>query len=332
MNTNSRLELDRSIREARLNPLYLLIGVESYLRNAAARAIADAALRDTLLREFNESNFSLLTGAAQEAIAAAEQLPMMATRRVVRITDFDKLREADEEVLIRYINRPAESSVVVFVANDLDKRKKLTKTLLDNCLVVEFPPLKDGEAKAWAKSRLQELKANADSQVLNEIIALVGTDVQTLASELDKLTAAAINTGRITREMVAALIGRSRELSNFDLGDHLFAHDRKRAVETLHRLLQGGAEPVMLIGALAGNYHRLALAKDLLTRGSRDDVFRTVPMPFFKRDTFLATLERTDATKIALAIKRIAAADLAIKTSQATPRLQLEVLVCELAG
>ena len=332
MSTNSRLELDRSIREARLNPLYLLIGVESYLRNAAARAIADAALRDTLLREFNESNFSLLTGAAQEAIAAAEQLPMMATRRVVRITDFDKLREADEEVLIRYINRPAESSVVVFVANDLDKRKKLTKTLLDNCLVVEFPPLKDGEAKAWAKSRLQELKANADSQVLNEIIALVGTDVQTLASELDKLTAAAINTGRITREMVAALIGRSRELSNFELGDYLFARNRKRAVETLHRLLQGGAEPVMLIGAIAGNYHRLALAKDLLTRGSRDDVFRTVPMPFFKRDTFLATLERTDATKIAHAIKRIAEADLAIKTSQATPRLQLEMLVCELAG
>ena len=88
----------------------------------------------------------------------------------------------------------------------------------------------------------------------------------------------------------------------------------------------------MLIGAIAGNYHRLALAKDLLARGSRDDVFRTVPMPFFKRDAFLATLERTDATKIAHAITRIAAADLAIKTSQATPRLQLEMLVCELAG
>jgi DNA polymerase III delta subunit len=44
------------------------------------------------------------------------------------------------------------------------------------------------------------------------------------------------------------------------------------------------------------------------------------------------TLQRSDATKIARGIKLIADADLAIKTSQATPRLQLEMLVCELAA
>jgi len=332
MTTNSRLELDRSLREGRLGPLYLLLGNESYLRKVAARAISDSALSDSLLREFNESTFSLLSGNAREAIAAAEQLPMMAARRVVRITDFAKIREADEETLIRYLDEPNESSVVIFSANELDKRKKLSKTLLDKCAVVEFQPLKDGEAKAWLKSRLKELKVTADEQVLSEIITLVGTDVQTLFSELDKLATAAIDTGRITAELVAALISRSRELSNFQLGDHLIARNRKRALETLHRLLQGGAEPVMLIGAIAGNFHRLALAKDLLARGSRDDVFRAMPIPAFKRDAFLATLQRTDAARIAQAIQRIAAADLAIKTSQATPRLQLELLVCELAA
>jgi DNA polymerase-3 subunit delta len=273
-----------------------------------------------------------LSGNARETIAAAEQLPMMAARRAVRITDFGKLREADEEVLIRYVDRPNESSVVIFNANDLDRRKKLSKTLLDKCAVVEFQPLKDGEARAWLKSRLKELKVTADEQVLSEIIALVGTDVQTLFSELDKLAIAAIDAGRITGELVADLVVRSRELSNFELGDHLIARNRKRALETLHRLLEGGAEPVMLIGAMAGNFHRLALAKDLLSRGSRDDVFRTVPLPAFKRDAFLATLQRTDASRIAQAIQRIAAADLALKSSQATPRLQLEMLVCELAG
>jgi DNA polymerase-3 subunit delta len=327
----SRTELERSLK-SELRPLYLLVGPEIYLRRAAAQAITDAALSGTLLREFNESSFSLFTESVQSAIAAAEQLPMMSERLVVRIRDFARLREADEEMLIRYLNNPAPSTVMVFTADDLDKRKKSTKVLLDVCTVVEFPPLKDAEAKAWAKTRLKELKISADDQVLSEIIRLVGTDVQTLSNELDKLASAAATTGRITPDLVEELIGRSRELSNFELADHLLAGNRKRALETLHRLLEDGAEPVMLVGLIAGNYHRLALGKYLFARGGREEVFRNISLPPFKRDSYISTLQRSTAEKIARGLQLTAATDLAIKTSQATPRLQLEMLVCELAG
>lgn len=332
MKSISRIELERSLKAGRLDCLYLLTGCEGYLRDFAARAITDRALSETLLREFNESSFSLMSGGANAALAAADQLPMMSNRRVVRISDFGKLREADEDLLIRYLSNPSPSTVVIFNTADLDKRKKLTKALLDKCLVVEFPALKDGEAKAWIKTRLRELKLTADENALTEIIILAGTDVQTLFSEVDKLASAAATTSRITVEMVDDLIGRSREHSNFELADHLLSRNRRRALETLHRLLGGGAEPVMLIGLIASNYHRLALARDVLNRGSREDVFRTVPMPFFKREAFLATLRASDPAKIAYGIKLIADADLAIKTSRGTPRLQLEMLVCELAG
>lgn len=331
MKALSRSELERSLREG-LRPLYLLLGSEVYLRRVAAQAITEAALSRTLLREFNESAFSLSSDPVQSAIAAADQLPMMSDMRVVRIRDFAKLRDADEEVLIRYLNNPAPSTVMIFIADDLDKRKKSTKVLLDVCTVVEFPPLKDAEAKAWSKTRLKELKITADDQVLSEIIRLVGTDVQTLANELDKLASAAASTSRITAELVDELIGRSRELSNFELGDHLMAGNRKRALETLHRLLEDGAEPVMLVGLIAGNYHRLALGKHLLARGGREEVFRNVSLPPFKRDSYISTLQRSSTEKIARGIQLTAAADLAIKTSQATPRLQLELLVCELAS
>jgi DNA polymerase-3 subunit delta len=222
--------------------------------------------------------------------------------------------------------------VTILIADDLDKRKASSKVLLDTCTVVDFSPIKDAEAKGWCKTRLKELKTTVDDQVLSEIIRLVGTDVQTLSTELDKLASAAIDTKKITMELVDDLIGRSRELSNFDLSDHLMANNRKRALETLYRLLDDGAEPVMLVGLIASNYHKLALGKYLLAKGGRDEVFRNVAMPPFKRDSYLATLQRSDAAKIAHGIKLIAAADLAIKTSQATPRLQLEMLVCELAG
>ena len=88
----------------------------------------------------------------------------------------------------------------------------------------------------------------------------------------------------------------------------------------------------MLIGLIAGNYHRLALGKHLMMRGGREEVFRNISMPPFKRDTYISNLQRADTKKIARGLQLTAAADLAIKTSQATPRLQLELLVCELSG
>ena len=331
MKTLSRTELERSMREG-LEPLYLLIGPERYLRREAVQSITDAAMGATLIREFNDASFSLLTDSVRSAIAAAEQLPMMSEMRVVRVRDFARLREADEDMLIRYLNNPVPSTVMIFTADELDKRKKSSKVLLDVCTVVEFGPLKDVEAKAWAKTRLKELKVTADDQVLSEIIRLVGTDIHTLSNEIDKLASAAADTGRITLDHVDELIGRSRELSNFELGDHLLAGDRKRALQTLHRLLEDGAEPVMLVGLIAGNYHRLALGKHLLTRGGREEVFRNISLPPFKRDAYISTLQRSTAAKIARGIQLTAAADLAIKTSQATPRLQLELLVCELSS
>ncbi|MDX6695347.1 MAG: polymerase subunit delta [Blastocatellia bacterium] len=333
MSALSREDLRKALKASRIEPLYLLFGAESYLRDLAARAISEVALRDAPLREFNESSFSLNSVDVQQAIAAAEQLPMMTARRVVRVTEFSRLREADEEALARYLARPATSSVVIFSADDLDKRRKLSKHLLEACVSVEFAPLSDAELATWAKSRLRELKAETDERSLHQLIALVGSDVRTLSNELEKLATAALPSGRITMEMIDTLVGRSRVLSNFELTDHLVARNRRRALQTLQRLLDDGAEPVMLIGLIAGNFHRLALAKELMARGAaKEEVFRLVAMPYSKREEFLATARRTEPGALARSIERIAAADLAIKTSQATPRLQLELLVCELSA
>ena len=332
MKALSRAELERSLNEGKIQPLYLLSGPERYLRDAAARAITNAALVNTLLREFNDVSFSLLSDDVQASIAAAEQLPMMSDRRVVRIRDFSRLLEAQEDVLIAYVVNPVPSTAVIFIADELDKRKKATKTLLDRCTVVDFSPLKDAEAKTWVMKRLKELKTEADGQVINEIVRLVGTDVQTLFMELDKLASGAADTGRITLPLVEELIGRSRELANWDLTDQLLAGNRKKALETLHRLLEDDAEPLMLLGLIGSNYRKLALGKQVLMHKGESQVFKYVYVQPFKQREYLNALRRADAAKLAHAIQLIADVDLAIKTSQATPRLQMEMLVCELAG
>jgi DNA polymerase-3 subunit delta len=329
----TREDLRNKLKKDEIAPVYLLFGAEKYLRDLAAKAITERVLHDAPLREFNESDFSLNDTEFQHALSAAEQMPMIASRRVVRISEINRLKEADEEVLARYLTRPAESSVVIFVADELDKRRRFAKNLLDNSVAVEFTVLSEAELIKWATDRLKEFNARADDLALRQIVALVGNNVLRLTNEIEKLAVAALPDSLITFELVEQLVPNSRELSNFELADHLLSKNRTRALQILHKILDDGAEPLMLLGLISYNYRRLFLAKELMKQGvDRTEVARTIKLPYGKQEDFLATARRADSEKLAWSLRRIAQTDLAIKTSKATPRLQIEMLVTELTN
>jgi DNA polymerase-3 subunit delta len=220
--------------------------------------------------------------------------------------------------------------VVIFNSDDIDKRKKLAKKLLSTA-AFEFAPLNNAELSAWAKTHLADLKAEVAPPVLSRIVELVGSNVRMLANELNKLATAALPSGKITAELVEELVGRSRELMNWELTDQMLSRNRKRALQTLQNLLDDGAPPVMLIGLIASTYRKMALAHALLAKGANPkEVFRQVPMPPFKQSSYLQMLNRVDGRQLARQMVRIAEADVGIKTSQATPRMQVELLVAEL--
>lgn len=328
-----REELRNNLKKGEISPLYLFFGAEKYLRDLAAKTIADLVLKDAPLREFNETTFSLNDTDFQQAIASAEQLPMISSRRIVKITDINKLKEADEEALARYVARPAESSVVIFIADELDKRRRFAKTLLETSVSVEFTQLSDMELMAWAKGKLKELETQADEKTLREIIALVGNNVLRLTNEIEKLAVAALPEKIISFEMVESLVPNSRELSNFELTDYLLNKNRIRALQILKKILDDGAEPLMLLGLIANNFHRLFLAKELMKQGvDRSEVAKTLKLPYSRQEEFLATARRAETETLSRHLQRIAAADLNIKTSRATPRLQIEMLVAELTA
>lgn len=323
-------DLTQSLKQGQIEPVYYLSGPEAYLRDEAARRIADEALRNTLLRDFNESSFNLLTDDVRSAVAIAEQLPMMSDRRVVRIRNFGKLREADEDVLLKYLERPVETSVVIFVADDLDKRKRLAKSLTAGA-AFDFQPLKTNELQTWVKAHLKKLKVEIEPRAGHRLLEMVRSDLHTLTNELNKLAAASLPAGRITVALVDELISRSREHLNWELSDHIVAGNRKAALKTLRDLLDDGVEPLLLIGLIAGTYRRIALAKSLLAQGAAPaKIFSEVRMPSFKQGAYISMLHRIGSGGMAQKMQRIAEADLAIKTSKGTPRMQVEMLVCEL--
>jgi DNA polymerase III subunit delta len=329
----TREDLREKLKKGEISPVYLLFGAETFLRDLAVKTITDRTLADSQLREFNENTFSLNDIDAQSALASAEQLPMMASRRVVKITELNKLKESDGEALLHYLKRPAETCVVMFVAEELDKRKRISKILLDNCVPVEFTTLKDHEIQTWTRQKAKELNVRIDEKALRYLLNLVGNGVRKLTSELEKLAVAALPETIITQDLVEKLTPNSREVSNFDLSDRLMAGDRNGAMKVLQKVLNDGAEPLMLLGLIANNYHRLFLAKELMSQGvERIEVARIMKLPPFKQEDFLATARRADGNKLSQSLQRIAETDLAIKTSKGTPRLQIEMLVSELTG
>ncbi len=330
MPTRTRKDLEQSLKKGQIEPVYFLFGSETYLRDQAIAAITDAALTGTLLREFNDSSFNLLTDDVRDAIAAAEQLPMMSARRVIRLEKFAKLKEADEEILLEYLNRPVETSVVLFVGDDIDKRKKFGKKLLAGA-AYEFSPLQTKDLPAWIRTHLKSLDTEIDQIAISRLTELVASDLLTLTNELNKLVAAAMPSRRITVDLVDQLVRRSREHMNWDLTDSIVSRNRRKALQVLRNFLDDGVEPVLLTGIIAASFRRLALAKEMLGRGaSSGEIFSEVRVPQFKQRDYLAMLNRIDSRALSQMIQRIADTDLAIKTSKATPRMQMEMLVCEL--
>lgn len=339
--------LRNSLRHREISPVYVLYGPETYLRDLAVKTISDRSFDEGELRDFNESDFTLNTeGNLSVALAAAEQLPMMARRRVIRITDVrvgstplrDTLREDDEATLSAYLANPADFSVVIFIVDELDKRRKMTKVLTERSIAVEFQDLKDHELTKWARGKIAEAGSQMDDAALRLLVSLTGADVRRLTVEIEKLSTAALPDKFISAELVGSLVANAREISNFDLTDHLFAGRRGPALKTLKKILDDGGEPLALLGLISYNARRLLMAKEAMSQGAdRGEVARIAKLRYSDQESFMSTARRADAAKLSRAVELLAKTDVAIKTSIGGPgppgaRLQIEMLVAELAS
>jgi len=342
----TREQLRSKLKQREIAPVYVLYGAETYLRDLAAKFIADVSFSEGEFRDFNDAEFSLNTpDNIKSALAAADQLPMMASRRVVKITDVrvaatsakDTLKEDYFDLVAGYLSNPSPSSVVIFVADDLNGNRKVGKLLKEKSVAVEFASLDDQELTKWARKQITDTGSEMDDRTLRHLIALIGSDVRRLTVEIEKLSTAALPDKVIGFDLVDTLVSNIREVSNFDLTEHLVAGNKARAMKTLAKILDDGAEPLALLGLISYNFRRLLMVKDMMERGiDRSEVARAVKLRYNDQESFLAAARRAEKRTLIHAVKRLAETDLAIKTSiggsaPKGPRMQIELLVCELA-
>ena len=343
----TREQLREQLRRREIAPVYVLYGAETYLRDIAAKTIAELSFGKDDVRDFNDDVFSLNTpDNIKNALAAADQLPMMAQRRVVKITEVrvtasankDSLKEDQFDAIAAYLANPSPNSVVIFVADELNRSRKVGKLLSEKSVSVDFTPLEDAELVKWANSKLDEFGTQMDDRTLRHLIAMIGPDVRRLTIEIGKLSTAALPDKVINIDLVDSLVANVREIPNFDLTDNLVAGNKAKALKILSKILNDGAEPLMLLGLLSYNYRRLLMVKDMMERGvDRSEVSRVMKLRYNDQEAFLAAARRASLDQLKKAVVALAETDLAIKSSIGGPgpkgsRLQLEMLVCKLAA
>ncbi|MFN0083842.1 MAG: DNA polymerase III subunit delta [Blastocatellia bacterium] len=333
----SQSEFHRRLKEGGVAPVYLFEGGERFLRDQALKRLTEAAI-EPAVREFNFAAISVAQGNLEDALGMARQFPMISPRRMVVVTGFEAI--SDEKPLERlkeYLRAPVETTVLVFVSDALDNRRNIATMLRKTCEVVSFEPLEEREgAPAWIREYVSRAGGFIEPAAAAHLVGMVGVDLLRLSTELDKLMAFVGERGRIGRQEVDELVRNAREHSNFELTDAIVDGDRRRALKLLDRIFANASDPpqslsLMILGAIASNYRKMLAARELMAQNApNSEVAKTVGMPPFAVTRFNERVRKVSAARILHGIARIAGTDVALKTSLATPRLQLELLICEL--
>ena len=313
-------------------PAYLILGADSYRRTQAReRIIADHVPAE--VRDFAVGRFSLERTPLDAVLAQALNRPMLSPVQVLVMTELDGVKEDALARLEEYFSTPADFTVLVFEAEELDRRTRLARLLLDQCELVDAAETQDDGAVLESTRRFaREFNLALDAATAEDLVFAVGPNQGLLRAELEKLRAFAGEKGRVTSADLENLVSPARRFSVFDLVGLLAERRRDEALRRLRKLLHDGESPVGIVGLLAWAYRQLLLARALPPNTPTWRAARVVRAPASRIAMLLRQAKQFSLEELRQAFAALLEADVALKSSSASPEAILEALVIELSG
>jgi DNA polymerase-3 subunit delta len=170
------------------------------------------------------------------------------------------------DVLVRYLERPSPTTVLILVhAGDDAPDPRAT----GNVLHVEVGPLKPEHVARWIQREAGRLGLTLADDATEHLVASVGGELGILRQELAKLAAALPPGASITATDVGALVGVRRGETVHDWVDAVLERQPARAMELLDVVLrQGSVTGVQLVMALGTGLVGVRLARALADGGT----------------------------------------------------------------
>ncbi len=343
------------IESRKLRPAYVFVGDEAFFRKRFRDAILEH-LVPVDLRDFSIFEFDLAENDLAEVLDRARTPSLMAPFQVFFVRGVKSLfgRGSNEEKLSAieaYCENPNPDALVVFVADhisipadvrrmemqDKDRYQRIRETMGPYCSIVELARVEEGEAVRWISEYCATRAVKMDADGARELVDALGGDMMMISNELEKLMLYVGVRNHITLGDVETMVLAAKQRSLYELTDAISSKDRVRALEVLDAILTSADGEEAAIGhvyMLAKTFRQMLV---ILERNVRDQrmlwaaLWQGFRVPPFAADDIIKQARRYKSRRdLTRAIRLVARADLALRSSPVSKRMVLERLVIDL--
>ena len=204
------------IKKKELKPVYFLMGDEPYYIDRISEYIADNVLNEDE-KSFNQMVLYGKDVSINEIVSNARRFPLMADYQVIIVKEAQDLARTIEQ-FDSYFSNIQTTTILVFCFKykTLDKRKKVYKNIEKHGVIYESKKLKDYQIEGWLKKLLATKKYTIDPKATSMLVEFLGTDLNRIANEIDKLTIILPEGTMISPDHIEENIGISKEFNNFE--------------------------------------------------------------------------------------------------------------------
>ena len=167
-------------------------------------------------------------------------------------------------ILEKYILNPNPGNVLILVADNLDKRKKIVTTLLEHATVLD----QEVDIHSMIQEELDDYQM--DMKTIHFLISYCGNDSEKILKELEKLKIYKIESKVITIPDIKEVVLKSMEDNIYSLVDSILNGKKKEAFTMYQDLLLQGEQANSILSKLA-NKIRLIYQVKILVQDSYSD-------------------------------------------------------------
>ena len=326
--------LKREIKTGIKRPVYLFCGKEDFLIEEATFTLAKSILPDGI----DDISCSRLQGTEitlQEVLDMADTVSLFSHQRLLIVADapyFARNSGISKANMSRLLNLNSKKEIdahLIFCATEISQSFKIVKELTARGALYRFDALNNTAKMAWLREKVAEYGKRTDGSVLQLFLSQVGSDLRTLATELEKLVTFLGNQKEITEESIYAVSSRNTEANIFALIDAVVYGKTPQALVLLKDLLAIGEPPLRILSMLVRQFRLISEAKELWAAGERK-LAAALSLKPYAAQVLAKHIQHINDAQLKYALELLLQCELDIKRGRIEPVLALETLIVAL--
>ena len=285
--------------------------------------------------DFNYDVYEAGEDPIDEAIQAAETLTLASDRRYVVINEAQRLSPSEVKKLARYVEDPAESSMLVLAAVEPKKNSALLRLMQKEARTKGLEKRKD-QIPGWIRSRFKERGLKVSGKAIAYLHEALGDDLIAIDSAVEKVSQYHEGETGVELDEVVSLVTPSAEKFIYELVDRVALGDSDQSIKLLRRLLQQNVKPTAILAALSRHFRRLLACYALHEEGRQDaDIAAFLKLPgnqsWMVGRKYRPQAGRLNEEKLRKALSLLVKADSGIKSGELDDVFAVEAAVSSLS-